>query len=179
LRREKLPYEGSRLTPSQSRDAIEKLLTTAGCKDLQWTMINGEYILKFALPIQIQGVNKLIGFKFLPPRIPKVVRQYNTKTYQYEKITINDDVTAFRVLFWYLKNKIIAIKTGLVSAEQELMANILLKLPNEQETTLGERLQNALPGLGNFQDFAVLPGPEPGKKDDSRIVDGEVVKGGS
>lgn len=176
MTREKLPYAGSRLSPSQSRDAIEKLLTNAGCKDLQWTMINSEYILKFALPIKIQGVDKLIGFKFLPPRIPKVVRQYNTKMYRYEKITVNDDVTAFRVLFWYLKNKIIAIKTGLVSAEQELMANILLKLPSGEEATLGEKLHDSLPMIGKVEDFAVLPAPEPNGAHVSKIVDGEVVR---
>ena len=173
MRKEKLPYEGSRLTPEQSRNGIEKLVRDAGCKDYQWTVLGGQYQLKFALPVKLKGMEKMIAFKFLPPLIPKVIREYDPKQYKYVKRTINDDVVAFRVLFWYLKNKIVAVKTGLVSAEYEFMANILYTLPDGSEQTLGEKLEDQLLALPTAQGFAVLPAPEPKRQGDSKIVDGE------
>jgi hypothetical protein len=165
--RERLPYEGSKLSPEQSKVQIEKLLKDTGCKDYQWTTIGGQSILKFILPVKAKGVEKLLAFKFIPPTIPKTVRQYDTKQYKYVKVALNDERTAFRVLYWVLKNKLLAIRVGLVSAEDELMSHILVSLPDGREMTLGEQLQEALPKLGGVQNFAILPPPEP-KKDDKR-----------
>ena len=176
MKREKLPYEGSRLTPDQSRAGIDKLLATSSCKDFQWTVSNGEYILRFALPVKIKGVDRKIAFQFIPPRIPKQVRQYNTKTYKYEKIVVNDDITAFRVLFWYLKNKIVAVKTGLISAERELMANIIVKLPDGRVTTLGEKFEQELPALGSVEDLSSLPAPSEPKQEQRQGQPDKVIE---
>jgi hypothetical protein len=163
------PYENSKLTPAQSREKIAELLEKYGCRDLSWTMIDKRYNLKFALEIEIAQNKRLLGFIFIPPQIPKEVKQYNEKLYRYDKVIINDEVVSFRVLYWYLKNKIIAVQTGLISAEQEFMANILIRLPDGREGTLLDKLKEELPRLTNIQQFSALPSPSQ-KRDDERTT---------
>ncbi len=164
------PYESSKLSPAQSREKIAELLEKYGCRDLSWTMIDKRYNLKFALDIEVEGKKRLLGFIFIPPQIPKEVKEYNKNLYRYEKIIINDEVVSFRVLYWYLKNKIIAVQTGLISAEQEFMANILIRLPDGREGTLLDKLKEELPRLTQLQQFSALPSPFRKEEDERETV---------
>jgi hypothetical protein len=164
------PYEGSKLSPAQSREKIAELLEKNGCRDLSWTMTDGKYNLRFALPITIDQKERLLAFLFVPPQIPKRVKQYNKELYRYQDITINDEVVSFRVLYWYLKNKIIAVQTGLISAEQEFMANILIRLPDGRDGTLLDKLHSELPRLAHVQEFTSLPLPSSNKDGERTTV---------
>lgn len=181
---DKLPYSDSHLTPEQSKAAITKLVESLGTKeepvDYQWTVVGGQTILKFALPVTLEGVKKILGFRYMPPPLMKKVRTYSREHYRYEYINVSDDKTAWRVLFWYLKNKIIAIKTGLVSAEDELMSHIIVSLPDGTETTLHEQLKQQLLQLTAPADFKVLPPPASDKAEqqaekDRKVLDSEPV----
>ena len=66
-------------------------------------------------------------------------RIWNTATEKYEKLNVRLTDAAWRLVYWYLKNKLDAIAYGLVTIEQELMAQIIIHLP-DGETTLGQQM---------------------------------------
>lgn len=137
-------------------------------------MINGEYNLRFAYPVNKDETDpnkmRMVAYLFRPPRIPKRIREYDKDKFGYVWKTINDEKTAFRVLNWYLKNKLIAIQTGLVSIEEEFMSHIVLKLQSGQETTLGDKLiENDLPQLA-FTEGSQGSSPTDEKRRELRMV---------
>jgi hypothetical protein len=181
VRKKSLPYSDSKLTPEQSMAAITKLIESLGCKDYDWMTLGGQKTLRFALKVKVRGVEKFLAYKLKPPPLTKTVTSYNPRLYKNEKIVVSDDITAFRVLFWYTKNKIIAVQTGLFSFEEEFMPHMIIALPDGTEQTLQERLQDEILGLAGPLGFRMLPAPAELEKKgtDLKIVSGEFKENGS
>ena len=153
----KIPYASTKVAPEQTKAEIEKLLKEHGIKDIQWTMFEGRTTLKFLHHVTVKGVERTIGFTFQPPIIPHMIRQYNSKTFCYEKVSINNEPVAYRLLFWYLKSKLEAVEYGLQSMEKEFMAHIMVSLPSGEESTFGEKLEQALEHSASISEFQALP----------------------
>jgi hypothetical protein len=177
VRKKALPYSGSKLTPDQSMAAITKLLENLGCKDYDWMTLGGQKTLRFALKVKVRGVEKFLAYKLKPPPLTKTVTSYNPKLYKNEKIVVSDDITAFRVLFWYTKNKIIAVQTGLFSFEEEFMSHMIIALPDGTEQTLQERLDDEILGLAGPHGFLMLPQPEKeNKPQNNKTIEAEFTQ---
>lgn len=171
-------YSSTKIAPERTQAEIITLLKKHHAKDYQWTTFHGQTTLKFILKVRAKGVEKEMAYMFQPPVIPKKVRQWNQRLFRNELIIVNDEPAAYRLLLWYLKNKLLAVEKGMVSAEKEFMANILVSLPTGEETTLGDRVTQALENAPNLNGFAALPLIETSSKTerDEKIVDttGEV-----
>jgi hypothetical protein len=151
-------YSNTKIAPETTKAEIEKLLKIHGIKDIQWTTYKGQTKLQFLHRVTVKGIEKEIAFGFIPPTILKSVRQYNLKLNRYEKINVNNEPQAFRLLFWYLKVKFEAIENGLETVEKEFMSHILLSLQDGTQSTVGEALEKAIEN-GNMERFA-LPQPQ-------------------
>lgn len=137
-----IPYEHTTIAPEKTKAEIEKLLKDHGIQDIQWTTYKGDTVLRFLWHLNIKGVEKEIMFEFKPPII-ETKRMINTK-YGRTKATVQLEATAYRLLYWYLKNKLEAVKYGLQSIEKEFLSQAVVALPNGKETTVGESIESVL-----------------------------------
>jgi len=167
-------YADTKVAPEKSRAEIEALLKQHGIKDIQWTTLQGQTSLKFLHRVTVKGVEKVIGFELQPPAITKRVRQWNTRLYRYEFIHVQNEPQAYRLLFWYLKNLLLAVEYGMTTVEKVLMQHIIVALPSGEQTTIGENLERALERT-NLEGFVALPAAkvevEQPKRDQSKIID--------
>ena len=135
-----IPYEHTTIPPERTKADIEKMLKEHGIQDIQWTTYHGDTILRFMWKLTVKGVEKEILFEFKPPVIPSNKRQWNGT--RYETIHVTLDATSYRLLWHYLKNKLEAVRWGLESMEKEFLSHAVVALPNGQETTVGEHIQD-------------------------------------
>jgi len=150
-----IPYMNTKINPENTQIEITLLLKKYGIKDIQWTELSGQIMLKFIHHFNIKGVEKQVAFEFKPPYIPKKVKQWNPKSFVYETIIVNHTGASMRLLFWYLESKMKAITWGLETMEMEMASHVLLSLPDGTEITLGEIIEKrmgtpALEGLNRL-----------------------------
>lgn len=160
-------YSSTTIPPERTKADIEKLLKEHGIKDIQWTTLHDESNLKFIHHFTLKGVEKTVGFELRPPYIAKKVRQYNKKTYGYDIIEVPNDPQAYRLLFWYLKNMLLAVEYGMTTLEQVLMSHIIISLPSGEQTTLGKPLLQAIES-GTVEKLLSLPSTS---RNEKKVID--------
>lgn len=164
-----IPYEHTTIQPERTKADIETLLKSHGISDIQWTTFKGETNLRFLWQVNVKGVDKEIMFQFKPPVIQTKRRIWSASDQRTIKATVQLESTSYRLLWHYLKNKLEAVRWGLESMEKEFLSHAVVSLPNGQVTTVGENIQGV---------FEAVRSPaltfQPEKKDDSKIVDGEM-----
>lgn len=146
----KIPYLDTEISASQSRIDIENILNEMGIKDTRWTHIQGETILEFVWHFEEKGVKKSVAFKLKPPMIQIRGRSKKSTGYQ-GRVTWSGPLVwkraenaEWRLLWWWLKSKLEAVRFGLESMEQALMSQVMVSLPNGRQTTIGEILSEAI-----------------------------------
>ena len=146
-------YKSTTISPERSKADIDKMLKDFNIKTRAWITKDNEDVLFFEWKVDVNGVLKDIAFELRPPEIREIKRVWNEKTSRYEKINARNDAVAYRLLFNYIKNKLEAIRVGMVSVENEFMAHIKFSLRDGTSTTLGQnfiqlmagnKIQNAL-----------------------------------
>lgn len=146
-------YKSTTISPERSKADIDKMLKDFGIATRAWITKDGDDLLIFEWKIDIEGVIKNISFELKPPEIREMKRCWNQKTCRYEKVNVRNDAIAYRLLFNYIKNKLEAIRVGMVTVENEFMSQIKLSLRDGSSVTMGQslgqlmsgnRLQNAL-----------------------------------
>lgn len=151
--KDKTLYRSTTISPERSRADIDKMLKDFGVINRAWITKNNEDVLVFEWTINYNDVQKAISFELRPPNILQEKRVWNQKTSRTEKVTVRNEAIAYRLLFNYIKNKLEAIRQGMVTVENEFMAQIQLNLKNGSNTTLGQevaglivnrKLENAL-----------------------------------
>jgi hypothetical protein len=162
----KIPYANTEIAPERTKAEIEKLLKQNGVEDIQWTTIKGETTLKFFWEITMKGEKKRILFEFKPPYIPAKRRTWQNN--HYEMITVNLESQSFRLLWHYLKNKLDAVRWGLVSMEKEFLSQALVSLPNGTTTTIGEQITQVY-------DLVRQPALEQRDSKGERVIEGEII----
>lgn len=138
----RIPYSNTTIPPERTKADIEKLLKEHGIQDIQWQTYQGETRLAFIWHLTVKGVEKEVMFEFKPPVIPTTKRTWTGM--RYEKVSVNLDATAYRLLWHYLKNKLEAVRWGLESMEKEFLSHAVVALPNGTKTTVGERIEEVL-----------------------------------
>jgi hypothetical protein len=150
-------YKSTTIAPERSRADIDKLLKDFDIKTRAWITKNNEDVLIFEWSVDVNGAIKNITFELHPPEIRELRRVWNEKTCRYEKVHVRNDAIAYRLLFNYIKNKLEAIRVGMVTVENEFMAHIKFSLPDGSSTTLGQSLIPLMAnrGLENALEYKV------------------------
>jgi len=138
----RIPYSGTTIPPERTKADIEKLLRNNGISDILWATYHGETALRFIWHLTVKGVEKEIMFEFKPPVIPAKKRVWTGM--RTERINVTLDATAYRLLWHYLKNKLLAVRWGLESMEREFLSHAVVSLPDGSSTTVGEHIQDVL-----------------------------------
>lgn len=158
-----IPYAGTQVPPEKTQAEIQKLLYRYGAAAIRWSTIRKtvndaeEVELKFV----ITDNNGLpITVRVRPPIL--TVRRRERGHYG----SVQDQVSlaaSLRLLFYWLKSKLEAISYGLVTFEEEFLANIAGYLPSGVEVTIGDLIIPKLAGLEIADLAKALPAP---KKED-------------
>ena len=142
----KIPYMGTDITPAQSRVDIENMLNEAGIKDTRWTNVSGESILEFVWHFEEKGIKKSVAFKLKPPMIQVKGHQgRNERGHGIGPLVwLRAEHAEWRLLWWYVKSRLEAVRFGLETMEQTFMSQVIVSLPNGKTTTVGEILSEAI-----------------------------------
>lgn len=146
-------YKSTTISPERSKADIDKLLKDFDIKTRAWITKDNEDVLIFEWQVNVNGISKNINFELRPPEIREMKRVWNQRASRTEKISVRNDAVAYRLLFNYIKNKLEAVRVGMVTVENEFMSHIKFSLRDGTSTTLGQsfaglmsnnNLQNAL-----------------------------------
>lgn len=130
-----LPYQDSPVPVDRTKLQIEDLLAKAGATAVRWTTSTKERpLIEFIVSTSIEGVHREIGFRI---RVPALVMAKGG-----EKIV--NERASWRLVYYWLKAKLEAVRFGMQPIEQELLAQMILALPdgkgNIVSTTAGEEV---------------------------------------
>ncbi len=150
-----IPYAGTEVAPEKTQAEIQKMLYAFGAIGVQWTDIPPNMELKFVFSDE-KGRPFTIRVRpaMLTVRKKSEGRRGSVQTQV-------DKAASLRLLYWWLKSKLEAISYGLVTFEEEFLANIAGKLPSGVEVTIGDLLIPKLAALDNMTDLVkALPEPK-------------------
>lgn len=139
-------YKSTTISPERSKAEIEKLLKDFGITTRAWITKDNEDVLIFEWKVDVNGVMRSLAFELKPPEIREMKRVWNQKTSRTEKVNVRNDAVAYRLLFNYIKNKLEAVRVGMVSVENEFMSHIKFSLKDGTSTTLGKSLIELMSG---------------------------------
>ena len=143
---DKQPYADTKVPAEKSRGEIERLLRKYNAQGVRWTRMGSDPpILEFIFDIVVNGIQKQIGFRIVPPVIN--IKKRSEGRYGSLVISRNEEAE-MRLLWWFLKSKLEAVSSGMESLEEALMSKILVALPDQaghvQVTTVGEEIRRQL-----------------------------------
>src|SRR4030042_2941720 len=131
----KLNYYGTTVNISKSQEDIKKFLSKFGLTGIRFTEYKTIGVIEFIL---LKNNKELMfRFKFNVPESEKLQKQ------------------VYRALFYYLKNRFLAIEFGIASIEREFLQELVLKLPNGATATIKESLGDKALNL-NYNDLKLL-----------------------
>lgn len=143
------PYQDTEVHYTTTKAQIECLLKSYGVDGVRWTSVKGhDDVLEFVVETEVLGAKRTIAVKVSPPVI---VIEKRVKGYKEPQPTRNPN-QEYRLLFYWLKSKIEAVMWGLTSLEREFLSNIVARLPDGRETSIGDMAtqaiaNNSLPSL--------------------------------
>lgn len=170
----KPPYAGTSSDPDKTIADINRLLRKYGINDYQWTTLWDQGLVELKLMIETPGADgklRKIGIKVSPPIFNAKRRTWDTKKGRNVVQELPNYAQAMRLLFHWLKIKIEAVAFGLKEVEEEFMSDLIIRLPNGQESTVGKAFKPQITADGVTR----LPQLESGKP--SHVVDAEWKEG--
>jgi hypothetical protein len=111
-----LPYETTTVSVGASQESIEKLLEKHGITKTQWTS-DKETLVQLAFIYESSG--RKIAFRIAIPYLTKKVGRNK------EEVRVLREST-MRMLFYFIKSKLEAIKFGIESIEEAFLAHIIV-----------------------------------------------------
>ena len=133
------PYLDTTVPYERTKAEIEILLKSYGIKNIRWTTLEGQDdTLEFIIEAEMQGVKKQLGVAVKPPHIV-IKKKLHGKLVDTENIN-----QEYRLLFHWIKSKIEAVVWGLSTIEKEFLSEVLMKLPNGQQSTVGDVVVNLM-----------------------------------
>jgi len=139
----KPPYAGTKKDPDASILDINRMLRSYGVNDIQWTTMwdQGQVVLKMAIQ---REAGKTVVVKVTPPMFIAKRKTWNAKLGKYEIVDAANWSQSMRLMYWWLKLKIESISFGLREVEEEFLHDIVVKLPDGREGTVGEIVRPAI-----------------------------------
>lgn len=149
-----IPYAGTKISAAKTKMDIELMLKEFGIVAMRWTdtpdSIKGFELplLEFIVKTEINGVEKEIGFKIQPPLL-KARKRVNGK--YGNVVTTSVPEQSMRLLFWYLKSRLEAVKFGLEEIQDAMLSKVMVNLPDGTISTVAETIktQLSLPNQSN------------------------------
>jgi hypothetical protein len=133
------PYLDTMVPYERTKAEIEILLKSYGIKNIRWTTLEGQDdTLEFIIEAEVQGIKKQLGVAVKPPHIV-IKKKLHGKLVESENIN-----QEYRLLFHWIKSKIEAVVWGLSTIEKEFLSEVLMKLPNGQQSTVGDVVVNLM-----------------------------------
>ena len=128
------PYHDTTTSARQTQVQITKMLYEEGCEATRWTEEDKgtRVMLEFIWKIPTDEGKKSFAFRVSPPVMKKWVGRGNAR---HQEPNPN---ASMRLLWWYLKSKLEAVKYGLVRVEEEFLQAMVLPLPGGRDATMGE-----------------------------------------
>lgn len=137
-----IPYRDSKVPYGATKNDIEEMLKEGGAIALRWTetpdSMNGVAlpILEFIFQTEVRGVQRKYGVKIQPPLL--VDKRRRSTGYGSHIVEEPNRNASMRLLYWYLKAKLEAVRFGLDDTFNAFMAHIINQLPDGTSTTLSE-----------------------------------------
>ena len=131
----KLSYYGSKVPIYKTQDAIRSILQKFNLQGIRFTEYQNIGIIEFILLKE----QKELMFRF----------KYNLP----EKESLKMQV--YRALFFYLKNRFMAIEFGISTVEKEFMQELVLKLPDGTTSTMKDIIGDRVMDL-RYNDLKLL-----------------------
>ena len=135
-----LPYNNTTIGIDQTVMEISQMLKQENAKGIRWTetpaAIRGVELplLEFVMASSIGGIEKEVVIRVKPRLLTKEVGQ------RYNRRSVAAPEQSMRLLYWWLKSKLEAIKYGLETVESVLLSNIIHNLPDGSTSTIGESM---------------------------------------
>ncbi len=139
-----LPYSGTTVSVEETQFEIQSMLKQFGVKAVRWTSspeaMDGVALptLEFLVRTEIRGVEKDIGIRVIPVILKKSVGSGSNRRFT------DAPEQSMRLMYWWLKSKLEAVRYGLESVEEVLMSRIIVQLSNGETTTIGETVLDEL-----------------------------------
>ena len=133
------PYMDTEVPYERTKAEIEILLRSYGVKGIRWTSLEGQDdVLEFIVEATVQGVRRQLGIAVRPPHI-YIQKKLHGKLVKTENIN-----QEYRLLFHWIKSKVEAVVWGLSTVEREFLSEVLLKLPDGRQSTVGDVVVNLM-----------------------------------
>ena len=139
-----VPYRNTKVSYGDTKNHIEEMLKEAGAVALRWTESPDSMkgvalpVLEFIFPIEWNGIEKHFGVKVQPPLLASRKRAYGRRG---TTIETSDRNASMRLLYWYLKAKLEAVRFGMDDVFTAFMSRVINQLPDGRESTLGETMK--------------------------------------
>ena len=150
----RIPYSDTSIAPEMTQGKIQRMLYDYGAKAVQWTEVGDQVELKFIIT---DDKGRPFTVRVRPPML---VSRKRTQGKYGSLANFVNKAASFRLLWWWLKSKLEAVSYGLVTFEQEFLANIAGHLPGGEEVTVGDLLIPKLAGMDLTDLARALPAPK-------------------
>ncbi len=139
-----IPYRNTNISYGQTKLDIEEMLKEAQALALRWTETPDSMkgvslpILEFILTVQWEGREKQFGIRIQPPLLYD-----RKKDKHHNKGVINtpNRNASMRLLYWYLKARLEAVKFGLEDVFDAFMSKVINSLPDGRTITLSQTVR--------------------------------------
>lgn len=136
-----IPYRNTTIAYNYSKVHIDEMLKEAGAKALRWTETENSMrgvalpLLEFAFAVEWKGVEKSFIVRIQAPLLADRKKQGG------RYVQVPNRNASMRLLFWYLKARLEAVKFGLEDIFEAFMSRVLNELPNHQIVTMSETVK--------------------------------------
>jgi hypothetical protein len=137
-----IPYSGTKIDVDDTKADISRMLKEFGAKAIRWTETNNALpLLEFLVDSEINGVQKEIGIRIQAPNI--IIKKRVGGRYG-NIVNTSAPEQSMRLLFWYIKSRLEAVKFGLESIEKTFLSKVIMQLSDGSTTTVGEAVSKQL-----------------------------------
>jgi len=137
-----VPYRTTYISYGTTKQHIEEMLKEAGAIALRWTETPDSMkgvalpVLEFILTVELEGVHKEFGIRIQAPLIYDKKRNGHGRP-----MNAPNRNASMRLLYWYLKARLEAVKFGLEDALDAFMSRVINSLPDGQTPTISETIR--------------------------------------
>lgn len=157
-----IPYRTTTIPYGQTKTDIDEMLKEAGAIALRWTETPDSMkgvslpVLEFMLSVELEGMEKQFRVGIQPPLL------YDKKRDRSGVIETPNRNASMRLLYWYLKSRLEAVKFGLEDVFDAFMPRVINSLPDGRTITLGETMRKYPSLVKDLPTFEIkaLPSPE-------------------
>jgi len=120
------PYSNTPVSASRSQEQIDHLLQRFGATGTNWTKLFDKGRVELTFGVRGKDGNNIL-VKVVAPILTNKHRNWDPETGKSEKVDAPNWAQSMRLLYYYVKAKLEAVKVGLREFEEEFMADTLVQ----------------------------------------------------